>query len=281
MKIALNGATTMHADLETDIRAAGQAGYDLVELWAPKLRSYLTTHSVAELKALLTENNVEPYSINSIEHITFRTLVDYESIKAQCGELSAVAGELACPYIVVVPGKLPENATKEQIVDESVRVLNELADISEPYGVSLAFEFLGQTDCSVQTLDLCNEIVEKVNRPSVGNVIDTFHFYAGNSTYEAIYSMLPEKLFIFHINDAEDLPREQLTDAHRLYPGTGILPIREIKEHFDKIGYDRMVSIEIFRPEYWNEDPFEVARKAKAATEKVLGLDVHAAGGSW
>ncbi len=281
MKIALNGATTMHADLETDIRAAGQAGYDLVELWAPKLRSYLTTHSVAELKALLTENNVEPYSINSIEHITFHTLVDYESIKAQCGELSAVAGELACPYIVVVPGKLPKNATKEQIVDESVRVLNELVDISEPYGVSLAFEFLGQTDCSVQTLDLCNEIVETVNRPSVGNVIDTFHFYAGNSTYEAIDSMLPEKLFIFHINDAEDLPREQLTDAHRLYPGTGILPIREIKEHFDKIGYDRMVSIEIFRPEYWNEDPFEVARKAKAATEKVLGLDGHVSGGSW
>jgi hypothetical protein len=33
-----------------------------------------------------------------------------------------------------------------------------------------------------------------------------------------------------------------------------------------------MVSIEIFRPEYWSEDPYEVARKAKAATEKVLGL---------
>jgi hypothetical protein len=34
-----------------------------------------------------------------------------------------------------------------------------------------------------------------------------------------------------------------------------------------------MVSIEIFRPEYWNESPFEVAKKAKAATEKVLGLN--------
>jgi hypothetical protein len=33
-----------------------------------------------------------------------------------------------------------------------------------------------------------------------------------------------------------------------------------------------MVSIEIFRPEYWNEDPYEVARKAREATEKVLGL---------
>ncbi len=271
----------MHADLETDIRAAGQAGYDLVELWAPKLRAYLKTDSTADLKALLTENNVEPYSINSIEHITFRNPEDYESIKAQCGELSAVAGELACPYIVVVPGKLPENAAKENIIEESVHVLNELADIAEPYGVSLAFEFLGQPDCSVQTLDLCNEIVEKVNRNSVGNVIDTFHFYAGNSTLEAIESLKPEKLFIFHINDAENLPKEQLTDAHRLYPGEGILPIREMKERFDKIGYDRMVSVEIFRPEYWNEDPFVVARKAKAATEKILGLGVHAAGGSW
>ncbi len=33
-----------------------------------------------------------------------------------------------------------------------------------------------------------------------------------------------------------------------------------------------MVSIEIFRPEYWDADPFEVAKLAKAATEKVLDL---------
>ena len=281
MKIALNGATTMHADLETDIRAAGAAGYDLVELWAPKLRRYLQEHSLGDLRQLLTENNVEPWSINSIEHITFRTLEDYESIKAQCGELSAIAGELMCPYIVVVPGKLPENPSKELIIEESVGVLNELADISEQHGVSLAFEFLGQTDCSVQTLDLAEEIVARVGRNSVGVVIDTFHFYAGNSSFEAIDRLDPKKLFIFHINDAEDLPKEELTDAHRLYPGTGILPIGEIKEHFDKIGYDTMVSVEIFRPEYWGEDPFEVAKKAKAATEQALGIGQHAAGGSW
>ena len=77
---------------------------------------------------------------------------------------------------------------------------------------------------------------------------------------------------MFHINDAEDLPKDELTDAHRLYPGEGILPIKEIKERFDKIGYGKMVSIEIFRPEYWKENPFDVARKAKEATEKVLGL---------
>ena len=278
MKLALNGATTMRADLETDINAAGAAGYDLVELWASKLRTYLQSHGISELKTLLTSNNVEAYSINSIEHITFRSIEDYELIKAECGELSAVAGELACPYIVVVPGKLPAGASEAEIVAESVRVLNELADISEPYGVGLAFEFLGQTDCSVQTLDLAKKIVDQVDRNSVGVVIDSFHFYAGNSSFEAIDELDPSKLFIFHINDAEDLPKEKLTDAERLYPGTGILPLAELKAHFDKIGYDKMASIEIFRPEYWDQDPFEVAKRAKAAAEKVLGLGRYSAG---
>lgn len=282
MKIALNGATTMHADLPTDIAAAAAAGFDYLEIWSAKLYKYLESYTVDDLKQLFTANKIEPYSINSIEHITFRTPDDYEGIRAECRELSTIARALNCPYIVVVPGRLPEGgATKDEIVAESVKVLTELGEIAGEHGVSLAFEFLGQADCSVQTLDLCNEIVEKVGRQNVGNVIDTFHFYAGNSSFGAIDVLKPEKLFIFHINDAEDLPKDKLTDAQRLYPGLGILPIREIKEHFDKIGYDRMVSIEIFRPEYWNLDPFEVAKEAKAATEKVLGLGQYAAGGSW
>lgn len=281
MKIALNGATTMRADLSTDIRAAGQAGFDLIEIWSAKLYKYLQDKTVADLKAEIEAAGIEPYSINSIEHITFRTPDDFEKIKTECRTLSEIAGELGCPYIVVVPGKLPPGAGESAVIDESVRVLNELADIAEPFGVSLAFEFLGQTDCSVQTLDLCSKIVGEVGRQSVGNVLDTFHFYAGNSSFDAIDSLDPQKLFIFHINDAEDLPREQLTDAHRLFPGEGILPIGEIKRRFDRIGYRRMVSVEIFRPEYWEMDPFEVAERAITATRSALGLSgTSAAGGN-
>ena len=280
MKIALNGATTMHADLETDIKAASEAGFELIEIWAAKLREFLKNKTVDDLKTLLARNQIAPYSINSIEHVTFRNEIDYVGIKEECEELTSIAGKLGCPYVVIVPGKLPENASKDEIVEESERVLNELGDIAAKHDVSLAFEFLGQSDCSVQTLDFCSEIVNKVNRKNIGLVIDTFHFYAGNSTFEAIENLDPEKLFIFHINDAENLPKEELTDAHRLYPGEGILPIKEIKARFDQIGYDRMVSIEIFRPEYWNQDPFEVARKARSATIEVLGLQSSVVGGS-
>lgn len=274
MKIALNGATTMRTDLIGDIFAARDAGFDCIEIWAAKLRQFLQTNSVAHLNRLLEDANLQPWSINSIEHITFRSAEDYQKIKAECGEYCEIAAAIDCPFVVVVPGRFPDGgATRDEVIEESVKVLRELAQIADKHGVALAFEFLGQADCTVQTVEFCNEIVELVNRPNVGLVIDTFHFYAGGSTFESIEQVNPANICIFHINDAEDLPREQLTDAHRLYPGLGILPIWEIKQRLDKIGYDRVVSIEIFRPEYWDENPAEVARKAKAATISVLNLN--------
>jgi len=271
MKLALNGATTMRADLATDLQAAKAAGFDYLEIWAAKLRAFLKERSTAELKDLFAESGLLPLSINSIEHITFRDADAYESIKRECEELSSIASAVGCPCIVVVPGRLPNGgASRESVIEESVKVLTELCDIAAMQKVSLAFEFLGQTDCSVPTLDLAAEIVREVNRKDLGVVIDSFHFYAGNSTFDMIEALDPNLIQIFHINDAEDLPRTQLEDRHRLLPGLGILPLRRMISAFRKIGYDKVASVEIFRPEYWERDPFELARDAHAATERVI-----------
>jgi len=142
--------------------------------------------------------------------------------------------------------------------------------IAAAHNVALAFEFLGQPDCSVPTLDLAHEIVREANRKNLGLVIDSFHFYAGNSTFEMIEALDPELIQIFHINDAENLPRTELEDRHRLLPGLGILPLKQMIGAFKKIGYDKVASVEIFRPEYWERDPFALARDAHAATKRVL-----------
>ena len=271
MKLALNGATTMRADLATDLQAAKNAGFDYVEIWAAKLRAFLKEGSTSELKDLFSQSSLTPLSINSIEHVTFRDARTYESIKQECEDLSRIASEVGCPCIVVVPGRLPQGgASGEIVVAESVRVLNELCEIAANHNVTLAFEFLGQPDCSVPTLDLAAEIVRKAGRENLGLVIDSFHFYAGGSTVEMIEALDPKLIQVFHINDAEDLPRDQLEDRHRLLPGLGILPLREIVSAFRRIGYDKVASVEIFRPEYWERDPFELARDARVATERVL-----------
>jgi 2-keto-myo-inositol isomerase len=271
MKLSFNGATSMKADLPTDIRASAAAGFDYVEIWAAKLRRFLESNSPADLKTMFVESGIKPLSINSIEQITFRDEDAYKRIKAECEELCAVAEAIDCPYVVVVPGRVPAELTSSsEIIEETVRVLRELASIAERYGVALAFEFLGEKDCSVQKLDLAGEIVEKVNRANIGLVIDSFHFHTGGSTVEMIDSLDPKRLFIFHIDDAEDRPADQLTDAQRLLPGLGILPLKGIIAALRRIDYDANASVELFRPEYWERDPFELARDAKAAVEKVL-----------
>lgn len=261
----------MRADLATDLQAAKAAGFDYLEIWASKLKTFLQDRSTTHLKDLFVEAGVQPLSINSIEHITFRDTDAYESIKRQCADLSSIAAAIGCPYIVVVPGRLPNSgATCGEVMAESVRVLTELCAISANHGVSLAFEFLGQPDCSVPTLDLAHEIVREAGLDNLGLVIDSFHFYAGGSTVEMIDVLASKLLYIFHINDAEDRPRTQLEDRHRLLPGLGILPLREMVLAFRRIGYDKVASVEIFRPEYWDRDPFELARESRVATERVL-----------
>ncbi|MEW6230828.1 MAG: sugar phosphate isomerase/epimerase [Chloroflexota bacterium] len=272
MLIGLNGATTMGAELEVDVQVAGQAGYDLLEIWSAKLDVFLKSKTVENLGEILAQAKVRPYSINSIEQITFQDAAGYEAIVRRCHYLCHIAQALACPYVVVVPSDKPKGVSRREIFAESVRVLRELAAVALGYDVGLAFEFIGQPNRTVSNLADCRRIVEQVDRPNVGLVIDTFHFYAGDSTVASIRKIDPRKLFILHINDAEDRPKSELTDAHRLFPGQGVIPLRPIIRALRKVGYDRMASIELFRPEYWQWEPLRVAEMAKARTQEVLGL---------
>ena len=95
------------------------------------------------------------------------------------------------------------------------------------------------------------EIIKAVDRKNIGLVLDTFHFYAGGSTIDSIEKVDKEKIFILHINDEEGLPKNELQDAHRLYPGEGVIPLNEIVSSLRKVHFDGPVSIEMFRPEYW------------------------------
>ena len=110
---------------------------------------------------------------------------------------------------------------------------------------------------------------ELVN-PPVGMVIDTFHFHAGGSVLPDLDRVPIDRLFVVHLNGCEDLPKPELADAHRLYPGEGVIPIEEILSRLRARGFDGVASIEIFRPEYWEQDPRAVARTAKAKATEIL-----------
>jgi len=218
MRFGFSGATTLKADLSADIQVAGESDFDVVEIWAPKLVHWLmrggTLPTIWEQMRLA---GVRAHSINSIEGINFCDERDRIGVQRLCHAFSAAAGFLEIPWVVVVPGPRPAGVDEATVRKETVRSLQELSDIASGYGgVGLAFEFLGFAECSVNTLADAWAIVQEVDRPNVGLVLDTFHFYAGGSTLESIADIDPVKLATVRINDAENRPLAELTDAHRL-----------------------------------------------------------------
>jgi 2-keto-myo-inositol isomerase len=268
MRLALNGATIMQSPLADDVQIATETGFTHLEVWAGKLDVYLKERSLDELSHQMGSLGVRPWCINSIEDITHRDEGGRREVIARLKELAAVARGIGAPSIVVVPGRRPTGINRDESVRDAVDMLRVMSDVAGEIG--LAFEFLGKPGCAVPLLDMAVEIVSSVDRKNVGMVIDTFHFHAGGSRLADLATVPVDKLFVLHLNGCEDLPREQLTDAHRLYPGEGVIPIDAILRALRHRGFDGTASIEIFRPEYWELDPRLVARTARTKAAAVL-----------
>jgi 2-keto-myo-inositol isomerase len=149
-------------------------------------------------------------------------------------------------------------------------VLRDLSDIAGGYDVQLAFEFLGFGWCSVRTPRAAYEIVCKTDRDNVGMTLDAAHFYGGGGLLSELDQLDPGRIYTFHLDDLEDTPKEAITDARRVLPGLGVVPLDDICARLERLGYDGPCSVELFRPEYWEWDPRQVALKAREAAVKVL-----------
>lgn len=270
MLLAFHSATTMTSDLETDVAITAHAGFKALELWADKIDRYLDNHTLADLKALFENHHIMPLALNSIEFIAFRGS-DYIQIRARLHELGKTAQTINCPTVVVVPSPSPDrNIPWSSTLAEYVKVLRDLSDIARLYQVRLSFEFLGFGWCSVRTPRAASEIIQQVARDNVGLTIDAAHFYGGGGLMRELEQLDPNQIFAFHLDDLEDTPKEAISDGTRVLPGLGVVPLGDICERLKRIGYTGPCAIELFRPEYWNWDPFELAIKARQAAQNVL-----------
>jgi 2-keto-myo-inositol isomerase len=259
----LNGATTgEQVDVATDIRVAGQAGYQAVELRDTKIERYLAGGgTLGSLRGLLREARQQVLSLNALEDSTLVTGAALDAVLARTRTFCEWAQALECPYVISVPSFLPAGGLPEpEIRARTVAALRQMAAVAAPFGVKVGFEFLGFPTCSVNTLAAARRIVDEVGDPGVGVVIDVFHFYAGGSRLEDLDGLRAERLFIVHLDDAEPGEPATLGDAHRLWPGDGVIPLKPLLARIERLGYGSAYSLELFRPEYWAMDPLTVAR---------------------
>lgn len=265
-RFALNTATTGSLDVLGDIHVAAQTGYWGIEFRDYKLSRWLDEgRSLYSLREALLERGVEAVSINALKLPGVPPANGEEdAARAQCRLFCEWAAELKVPYVVAIPGDVSVGVSPKEAVQITARSLCEIVEIASQFGVRIGFEFIGFPKYSATTLDASLAILEEAACSGAGLIIDSFHFYVGASSFDMLDRVDPSQLLLVHLSDAEPLGREQLTDSHRLLPGDGVIPLRELVKRLESLGYTGPYSIELFRPEYWAMEPVEVAKGALA-----------------
>lgn len=272
MKLSYNQATCMQrSSVKNDILLCEKHGYDLIELRLDMLKEYLQTNTLQDLSKLFNSLHIKPFALNSIENINFNTKQSWAELVDLFKFACEVAQAIQNPYIVIVPTVTEERSkyNEKEVFDDSVESISSLLEIARPYGVKLSLEPIGDRRWVCNSMRQAYEIVQHMDDEDLGLTIDAFNVYLADkcADIEFLNEIDLKKIFIYHIDDCEDLPLGILDHCHRLMPGDGIIPLTRFSQILKEKGYTDGASIELFRPEYWEQDP-EVIIKMGAEKAK-------------
>ena len=95
-------------------------------------------------------------------------------------------------------------------------------------------------------------VVKAVNHPAIGLILDSFHSLARAVPTDSLRWIDPEKIFLVQIADAPVLTMDPLSWSRhfRCMPGQGDLPLVEYVATLVEMGYDGILSLEIFNDRF-------------------------------
>ena len=231
------------------VRVAGVAGYNSVGLWVEPGKNWHRQTTVA------VQTVLEEFDLN---------VLDVEVIWLQPGakpdpkhhRIIDIGGDLGARNCLIV--------SSEPNLDNTKRLYEDLCERASEAGIRACLEYMGITE--VKTLDDALDIVESVDHPAGGILIDAFHHERVGHSPEKVREVPKRWLSYAQLCDMPERgtltdPEIYLSDAidGRLAPGEGSLPLSELTRALPD---NLPISLEI-RSLYYRErypDPVDRAR---------------------
>jgi len=253
-RYCLNGSTIRPVPLLDKIKIARRAGYEAIELWHDDIDAHLARGgSLGEIRRALDDHGLAVPTTIYLSRWFETTGPEHDEALVEVRRLLEQAAAVGAIHVIACP---PAGTADH---DVGARHYRELLELGLGFGVRPAMEFLGFVD-DINTIEDALEIVTKAGHPAGTVVVDPFHIFRGGGSPESITLLAPEQIAVFHFNDVPTHPRrEKQHDADRVLPGEGHLDLRHQLDLLRRIGYDRWLSLELFREDLWARDPFEVA----------------------
>ncbi len=254
------------------IEIAAKAGYNGIEPWVREIDQYTAAGgSLKDLRKRIADLGLTVASVIGFAE----WIVDDDARRAKGMEEAKRTMDLTAQIGGTLLAAPPAGATKETLdlrkVTDRYRALLEAGDA---LGVVPQVEVWGFS-ATLGRLSECVYVAIESGHPKACVLPDVYHLYKGGSGFDGLKLVSGSAIHVLHMNDyPAQPPREQISDAHRVYPGEGIAPLTQILRDLRGIGFRGMLSLELFNRGYWEQDALAVAltgvEKMRAAVARSL-----------
>lgn len=253
--------------LEHKIAAAAEAGFAGIEIFREDIVGF--DGAPEDVARLAAENGIAVVSLQSLRD--FEALPEGERGWAmeRAGRFLDLAGRIGAPMLVVCANTRADAlAAPERAASD----LAALADMAAARGLKIGYEALASS-AHVRSYAEAWAIVEKAARPNLGLVVNAVHSFAADAGLAALEGIDPDRIFLVHLADAPITRIDQrlLTEAFRLLPGQGNLPVAALHAALARRGYRGPVSVEVFNEQIRALKPALIAKDAMRALDLVEG----------
>lgn len=265
----INQATVLPSATLAFITNAKKAGFSFAELDIGKAEEAVQKYGLTKLKETIKEQQMKIISLNAIENYPILTEDDMAKSLARCERIFQLSRDLECEIVVVNPNEF-ETGQKERAEKAFNSFITTAAETAKRYSVKLGYEFVSYENRIVNTL---KESMDGLSRwdSGIGLVLDVFHLFRTGENMTQLPDHLMDHVWIFHVNDAPAMPLSTLRDTDRVFPGEGVVNIREALETLRVRGFNGPVSLELFNADYWKQPADRVLQKAWENLAALLG----------
>ncbi len=267
MLLAMHQNTTRAAGFQASMEGWARAGIRYVELGVTQLNAFLETNSLAAARRLMGDLDLTPVSAAMVlQDIWLPGPARADSLEAWrqgCEQMAELGLER-----VYSPSVTNRPLTNYDFVATPAAIY-EAGEIAAGFDLDSMIEFT-RNSTHLATLTSALDSIRSAGHPRVKPMLDFFHFWSGLSKFDDLDLLQPGELAHAHFQDLRSGPRELINNDSRLIPGDGIAPVERILQKLAEKEYSGSLSVELFRAEFVEGDPYEVAAEIKPKCEAVM-----------
>lgn len=267
MLLAIHQNTSSAAGYRGSLEGWARAGIRYVELTDVLLDEFLHTETLATARRVLDDLDLTPVSAAAVMPDIWipgpARNASLETWRRRCEQFATLGLEkIYSPSITGRPVTTEDFAATPDC-------MREVGEITREFGLTAMVEF-ARTSTHLATLPTTLQMIRAAAHPNVQLMLDFFHFWSGLSKFEDLDLLAPGELAHAHFQDLLAGPRELIDNDSRLIPGDGIAPVVRILRKLTEKEYSGALSVELFRAELVEGDPFAVATEIRGKCETVM-----------